>query len=178
MGEIGSRPCLPVLESVKFGLLPLVISAKTHRIELVVLPQAKLTWLGSDATLGFSQAVVICCWTVATLAGQEGLDLKISTDATMITARAAATPNTILRERGRRTRLTLRRPRSMMAWVRSSAPGPRCPDSDQPPAWIGVVKSSSKSSSTKCLDWFWRDEPPRGGPAGAVPAGPAPAGTG
>ena len=84
--------------------------------------------------------------------GQDGLDLKISTDAAVITARTAATPNMILRERGLRTRLTLRRPRSMMAWVRSSAPGPRCPDSGQPPARIGVVKSSSYSSSTKCPD--------------------------
>ena len=66
------EPFLAVLASVYCGLSPLVISANTHRIWLVILPQAKLTWPGSDATFGFWQAVVISLWTVATLAATTG----------------------------------------------------------------------------------------------------------
>src|SRR4029077_18537442 len=80
VGVIGSRPLPPLFASLYCGLLPLVISAKTQRIWLVSLPQAKLTWPGSEATLGFWQAVVIWLWTVATLGGQDGLHRKMKND--------------------------------------------------------------------------------------------------
>ena len=41
------------------------------------LPQAKLTWLGSAATFGFWQAVVISLRTVATLGGHDGPGLRM-----------------------------------------------------------------------------------------------------
>ena len=58
-GAIGSRPCRPLLASLKLALFPLVISEKIHRIWLVEVSQAKLIRLGSDEMLGFLQAVVI-----------------------------------------------------------------------------------------------------------------------
>src|ERR1700754_3826688 len=58
-GEIGSRAWRPLLASLKFALFPLAISENTHRTWLVDESQAKLTRFGSDATLGFLQAVVI-----------------------------------------------------------------------------------------------------------------------
>src|SRR5215472_14238736 len=118
IGVIGSRPCLPVLGSLYWGLSPLVISAKTHRICRVSLPQAKLTWAGSEAMLGFWHAVSIWLCTVATLGGQPGLDRKISTDAIVMTAAIPATISTVLRDFGFLARPALRRPRSMRAWVR------------------------------------------------------------
>src|SRR5262249_35036358 len=69
-GAIGSRPFLPFEGSVKPGLLPLVSSENTHKICRVSFPQAKLTWLGSDATFGFWQAIAIWPRTFATLVGQ------------------------------------------------------------------------------------------------------------
>src|SRR5712691_12957664 len=132
---MGSSPCLPVFASVNCGLSPLVISANTHRIWLVVFSQAKLTCPGSEATLGFWQAVVISLWTVATLGGHDGFARKISTDAIVMTAARPATASTTLRDRGirarlarvrlARVRLALGRPRSMSVWVRASADGPR-----------------------------------------------------
>ena len=105
------------------ALLPLVISENTHRIWLVSLPQAKLTCAGSDATLGFLQAVSIWLCTLATLGGQPGLDRKMSSEAMVITAAMPATISTPLRDFGilglaAAPRLALRRPRSMSACVR------------------------------------------------------------
>src|SRR6266853_302029 len=117
---MGSSPCLPVLASVNCGLSPLVISANTHRIWLVAFAQAKLTCPGSEATLGFWQAVVISLWTVATLGGHDGFDWKINTDATTTTTTRPATASTILRDRDTRGRAALRRPRSMRVCVRFS----------------------------------------------------------
>src|ERR1017187_5149594 len=119
---MGSRPFLPVWASVYFGLSVLVISAKTHRIWLVVFPQAKLTWPGSDATFAFWQAVVISPCTVATLGGHDAPFLKITITSTVTMTTRAAVTRAILRPRDTRTRSTLRRPWSMRALVRSAAP--------------------------------------------------------
>ena len=54
------------------------------------LAQAKQIVIAQLLREGFWQAVVIWLWTVATLAGQDGLDLKISTDATVTIASTAA----------------------------------------------------------------------------------------
>src|ERR1017187_7665612 len=118
---MGSRPFLPVWASVYFGLSVLVISAKTHRIWLVVFPQAKLTWPGSDATFAFWQAVVISPCTVATLGGHDAPFLKITITSTVTRTTRAAVTRAILRPRDTLTRSTLRRPWSMRALVRSSA---------------------------------------------------------
>src|SRR6516225_697568 len=91
VGVIGSRPCRPVLASLYWGLLPLVISAKTHRICFVSFAQAKLSWAGSEAMLGFWQAASIWLCTVATLDGQPGLDRKMNIDAIAMTAAIPAT---------------------------------------------------------------------------------------
>ena len=91
---IGSSPFLPLCESAKLGLLPLVISENTQRIWLVVFPQAKLTWPGSEAAFGFWQAVAISACTVGTLDGQDGLPPD-STIARI--AASAATPHTAAR---------------------------------------------------------------------------------
>src|SRR5215469_14327096 len=85
-GSIGSRPLRPFDASVKFGLLLLVSSEKTHRIWRVSFAQAKSTWLGSLTTFGFWQAIVICFCTVATLAGQPGLPPERTMDSTMTAA--------------------------------------------------------------------------------------------
>src|SRR3984893_426379 len=119
-GVIGSRPCRPVFGSLNWLLLPLVMRAKTHRIWLVSLPQAKLTCAGSDATLEFLQAVSIWLCTLATLDGQPGLDRKMNSEAMVITAATPATAITPLRDFGilarpAPARLALRRPRSMSA---------------------------------------------------------------
>jgi hypothetical protein len=135
-------------------LSPLVINANTHKIWSVVLAQAKLTWPGSDATFGFWQAVVISLWTVATLGGQDGLVLNSSTAAMTITTAIPAAPSTILRERGRRARLALRRPRSMSVCVRSLAGGALRPECGQPgrvPVLMIVVRSSSGSGSSSSM---------------------------
>src|SRR5215470_8713890 len=124
---MGSRPCRPVLLSVKFGLLPLVISEKTHRIWLVDLSQAKLTWLGSDATFGFWQAVVISFWTVATLAGHEAPGRNTTMTRTVMPTARTASPIVIVRARPNRPRWTLLRPWLMSRLVRSSAPRVRAP---------------------------------------------------
>ena len=191
---MGSSPCLPVLASANCGLSPLVINANTHRIWLVALPQAKLTCPGSEATLGFWQAVVISLCTVATLGGHEGSALKMNTDAMAITAARPATASTALRDRGIRARLTLRRPRSMSVWVRSSAAGPRRRDSGQPgraPVLMIVVRSSSGSGSWSSMTWWsgspgssskgrgwclpgWRCAGPRLGPQHPRPGVPGP----
>ena len=96
------------------------MSANTHKIWLVSLPQAKLTCAGSDATLEFLQAVSIWLCTLATLDGQPGLDRKMNSEAMVITAATPATAITPLRDFGilarpAPARLALRRPRSMSA---------------------------------------------------------------
>ena len=101
---------MPVLVSAKFGLSPLVISENTHRIWLVALSQAKLTWLGSETTLGFWQAVVISFWTTATLDGHEALGLKTTMTSKITPTAAAASPIVILCRRPNRPVRTLRRP--------------------------------------------------------------------
>src|SRR5215470_509039 len=116
VGVIGSRPCRPVLGSLYWGLFPLVISAKTHRICFVSFPQAKLTWAGSEAMLGFWHAVSIWLWTVATLGGQPGPDRKMNTDAMTMTAATPTTVSRALRDFRVLARAALRRPRSMRAW--------------------------------------------------------------
>ena len=134
-----------------WGLSPLVISANTHRICFVSFPQAKLTWAGSEAMLGFWQAVSIWLCTVATLGGQPGLDRKMITAAIAMTAAIPATISTFLRDFGFLARPALRRPRSMRAWVRCWADGRRRPGSGQPgrpPVPMTVVRSSSGSSSS------------------------------
>src|SRR6266446_10364660 len=100
---MGSSPCLPVFASVNCGLLPLVINANTHRIWLVFFPQAKLTCPGSEATLGFRQAVVISLCTVATLGGHEALVLNRMTAMTVTITTRAAVAIVILRPRDMRT---------------------------------------------------------------------------
>src|SRR5260370_8303358 len=107
---MGSSPCLPVLASVNCGLSPLVISANTHRIWLVVFPQAKLTCPGSEATLGFWQAVVISLCTVATLGGHDGFVRKMKKDATATPAARPAAVTTIFRDRATPPRVALRPP--------------------------------------------------------------------
>ena len=107
---MGSRPCRPVLVSVKFALSPLVISENTQRIWLVVLPQAKLTWFGSEATLGFWQAVVISFCTSATLAGQEAPGRNTTMISTASPTASTASPIVILCPRPRLRPPTLRRP--------------------------------------------------------------------
>src|SRR5215831_17356106 len=153
VGVIGSRPCLPVLGSLYWGLLPLVISAKTHRICLVSFPHAKLTWAGSEAMLGFWQAVSIWLCTVATLGGQPGLDRKMNTAAIAMTVAIPVTISKVLFDLrfGFLVRLVLRRPRSMRAWVRCWADDRRRSGSgqpDRPPVPMKVVSSSSGSSSS------------------------------
>ena len=71
-------------------MLPLVSSAKTHRICWVDFAQAKLSWLGSAATFGFSQAVVISAWTRATLPGQLAPPPGSAITSAMIAMPAAA----------------------------------------------------------------------------------------
>src|SRR6516225_2042031 len=107
---MGSSPCRMVLLSAKFGLSPLVISEKTHRIWLVDFPQAKFTWLGSETTLGFWQAVLISFWTRATLAGHAafGRDTTSTTTPTPMARTSKAT--VILRQRPSRARRALLRP--------------------------------------------------------------------
>src|SRR5215475_7619897 len=121
-GVIGSRPCLPVFASLNLALLPLVISENTHRIWLVSLPQAKLTCAGSDATLGFLQAVSIWLCTLATIS----TPLR---DFGILGLAAAPRP-------------ALRRPRSMSACVRCWADAP-----GQPAVLMAVVSASGSSSS-------------------------------
>src|SRR5271155_3574754 len=118
---MGSRPCRPVLVSLKFGLSPLVINEKTHRIWLVDFPQAKLTWLGSETTLGFWQAVLISLCTTATLAGHEAPGRSTTMSSTVRPTAAAATYIVIFRLRPNFPRRTLLRPWSISALVRSSA---------------------------------------------------------
>src|ERR1700689_1734018 len=88
---MGSRPCRPVLVSLKFGLSPLVINENTHKIWLVDFPQAKLTWLGSETTLGFWQALLISFCTTATLAGHEAPGRNTTRISTVRPTTAAAT---------------------------------------------------------------------------------------
>ena len=131
---------------MKFGLSPLVIKANTHKIWLVVFPQAKLIWPGSDATLGFWQAVVISLWTVATLGGQDGLVRNSKNDAMATTTARPAPASMSLCERGLRVRVALRRPRSMSVCVRSLAGGSARPECGQPgrvPVRMMAVRSSS-----------------------------------
>ena len=58
-------------------------------------PQAKLTWLGSEATLGFWQAVVIWLRTVVTLGGHDGPFLSTNIAPMTSTTRPAAAPMAI-----------------------------------------------------------------------------------
>ena len=83
-------------------MLLLVISANTHRIWLVSLPQAKLTWLGSETTFGFWQAVAISLFTVATLGGHDGPCLNMIIAPMTSTTRPAADAMAILRPRRER----------------------------------------------------------------------------
>src|SRR5271165_21713 len=125
-GVIGSSPFLPFDESVNAGLSPLVSSEKTHKICLVAFAQAKLTWLGSDATFGFWQATEISACTVATLAGHAALPPG-RTKAATITASTMAPPVTAIARQCAAQRLnpdrrTFRRPRLISTSVRSSGP--------------------------------------------------------
>ena len=61
--------------------------------------QAKLTWLGSDTTFGFRQAVVIWLVTVATLGGHDGPCLSTIIAPMTSTTRPAADPMAIVRPR-------------------------------------------------------------------------------
>ena len=96
--------------------------------------QAKLTWLGSDTTFGFRQAVVIWLVTVATLGGHDGPFLSTIVAPMTSTTRPAAAPMAIVRPRPERGRRAGRRPRSMSTWARSeglrgflAGPGRVCP---------------------------------------------------
>src|ERR1700736_3190144 len=154
VGVIGSSPFRPVFASVNCGLSALVIRANTHRIWLVVFPQAKLTCPGSEATLGFWQAVVISLCTVATLGGHDGFVWKINSDATVTITARAATASTILRDRDTRGRVALRRPRSMSVCVRLSADGARYGESGGPgldPVRMTEDRSSSCSGSSSAM---------------------------
>ena len=74
----------------------------------------------------------------------------MNTAAITTIALRLATISRNLRERGFLARLTLRRPRSMSVWVRSSADSLRRPVSGQPgrgPVRMIVVSSSSGSGS-------------------------------
>src|SRR5262249_57603958 len=108
----------------KRGLLRVVRRENTHRICWVSFAQAKLTWLGLDATFGFWQAMDIWLRTFATLAGQ--LALPPETFATRIApARTRARPIVMARQcarQRRRPRLALCRPRLMRISGRSSGP--------------------------------------------------------
>ena len=104
------EPTRPLLASRKFGLLPLAIRENTHKIWFVDWPHAKLTWFGSEATLGFWQAVVIWFLTTATLDGHDALGRSTMTAST-VTARAAAPrPKVIFWVRLKRLRRALCRP--------------------------------------------------------------------
>src|ERR1700677_3537662 len=117
---MGSRPCRPVFVSLKFGLSPLVINENTHKIWLVDFPQAKLTWLGSETTLGLWQAVLISFCTTATLAGHEAPGRNTTTISPVRPTSAAATHIAIFCPRPTFRRRTLRGPWSISALVRSS----------------------------------------------------------
>src|ERR1700691_247754 len=158
---MGSRPCRPVLVSLKFGLSPLVINENTHRIWLVDFPQAKLTWLGSETTLGFWQALLISFCTTATLAGHEAPGRNTTRISTVRPTTAAATHIAIFCLRPTLPRGTLRRPWSIRALVRSStrlrpatrgslrpairgSPRPATLGSYRPPARRAVVLTGSR----------------------------------
>ena len=138
VGWIGSRPLRPVVESTKPGLLPLVSSAKTHRIGWVDFAQAKFSWLGSAATFGFSQAVVISAWTWATLPGQLAPPPGSAITSAMMAMPTAPTAIATVRRWERSHRVRDRpagaRPRLMSASVRPSGacaprPAPSVPRS-------------------------------------------------
>ena len=72
----------------------------------MALSQAKLTWFGSETTLGFWQAVVISFWTTATLDGQDALGRRTnmtSAITTTVTTPSAITSLCLLANRPRRT---------------------------------------------------------------------------
>src|SRR5580704_3892967 len=153
---MGSRPCRPVLVSLKLGLSPLVINENTHKIWLVDFPQAKLTWLGSETTLGFWQAVLISFCTTATLAGHEAPGRNTTTISTVRPTTAAATHIAIFCLRPNLPRGTLRRPWSISALVRSSTrlrPAtrgslrPATRGSYRPPARRAVVLTGSRDAA-------------------------------
>src|SRR5580658_2151470 len=120
---MGSRPFRPDFGSAKLGLFPLVMSANTHSTWDVPFPQAKLTWLGSDATLGFWQALVISPCTTDTLAGHDAPFLSTIIDSTIASTTPTSTPMVILRARARRARAP-RRPCVIRTCVRSSTRRP------------------------------------------------------
>ena len=84
-------------------------------------PQAKLTWLGSETTLGFWQAVLISFCTSATLAGQDAPARNTTMMSTVTPTTSTASPIVILCVRPNRAWRTLRRPWSISALVRPSS---------------------------------------------------------
>src|SRR5579875_15509 len=152
---MGSSPFLPVLASLNAGSSALVSNEKTHRIWLVSLPHAKLTWSGSDATLGFWHAVAISLFTTATLAGHEGPGRNASSRPPISMAAAAPVHSALFRIRAPRVGSALRRPWSISILVRCrpEAGRPavrprRYPLADAGTVWTGCPKSCSASSSS------------------------------
>src|SRR5579863_7350499 len=151
---MGSRPFRPDFGSAKLGLFPLVISANTQSTCDVPFPQAKLTWLGSDATFGFWQAVVISLCTTDTLAGHDAPFLNTIIDSTIASTTPMVTPIVILRARTSRA-LAPRRPWAIRTWVRSSTkrPWPGEPGEPGRARWPdrfvgrGIVGAERQSSS-------------------------------
>ncbi len=74
------------------------------------LSQAKLTWFGSEAMLGFWHAVVISFCTTATLAGQEAPGRNTTMIITASATASTASPIVSLCPRPNLPRRTLRRP--------------------------------------------------------------------